>query len=266
MRPWNLLEPRTLLDAGGPRITAITPTEVHQRHVRPRGRDLERGDRLGDVHDRRRDRERSTRVRSRSRRSRKLDDLDYRISFDALSVRGTYQIVIGPNIADLPGQPDGPEPERQPAASRRRPVPVVADLRRRRHRVHDPIRSSARPTRPTTARISRSRDATVTIDGPHSFNSVHLIDGAVLTHSANTATQTHKLDLTVTQQVIVDASSKIDVTGKGYLPGYTTGNTTVGGAPAASGGSYGGLGASDRGATNAVYGDYADPDDWGSGG
>ena len=57
--------------------------------------------------------------------------------------------------------------------------------------------------------------------------------------------------------------SRIDVTGKGYLPGYTTGNTTVGGVHGRSGGSYGGGRRPDSGATNAVYGDYADPDDWG---
>ena len=56
------------------------------------------------------------------------------------------------------------------------------------------------------------------------------------------------------------------MSGKGYLAGRTTGNTTVGAATGDAGGSYGGLGASSRGASNAVYGDYADPDDWGSGG
>src|SRR5262249_44619400 len=118
------------------------------------------------------------------------------------------------------------------------------------------------------------KGTTVTIDGPHSFHSVHLIDGAVLTHSSDTATQTHKLDLSVTSQVIVDAASRIDVTGKGYVgasgttPGRTTGNTTVGGAQGYSGGSYGGSGVvgDPRGSTNRTYGDYADPDDWGSGG
>ncbi len=104
------------------------------------------------------------------------------------------------------------------------------------------------------------------IDGPRPFNSVQLIDGAVSTHTADTASQTHELDLTVTEQVIVDATSSIDVSGKGYLPGYTTGNTTLGGATGNSGGSYGGLGGSISGATNAVYGDYAAPDDWGAGG
>jgi hypothetical protein len=33
--------------------------------------------------------------------------------------------------------------------------------------------------------------ATVTIDGPHSFNSVRLANNAVLTHSPRTTTNTH---------------------------------------------------------------------------
>ena len=54
--------------------------------------------------------------------------------------------------------------------------------------------------------------------------------------------------------------------GLGYAAGHTTGNTTVGGATGRSGGSYGGLGQDDRGTTNAVYGDYTNPNDFGSGG
>ena len=76
----------------------------------------------------------------------------------------------------------------------------------------------------------------MTIDGAHSFNSIQLINGAVLTEDAGTATQMHTLDLTVTQQVIVDSTSRIDVTGQGYLAGRTTGNTTVGGVTGQSGG------------------------------
>ncbi|HEX8203831.1 MAG TPA: hypothetical protein VF590_25365 [Isosphaeraceae bacterium] len=63
----------------------------------------------------------------------------------------------------------------------------------------------------------------------------------------------------------MDGSSRIDVSGKGYLPGRTTGNSTTGGATGWSGGSYGGWGLGERGASNAVYGDYADPDEPGSG-
>jgi RHS repeat-associated protein len=105
--------------------------------------------------------------------------------------------------------------------------------------------------------------ATLTIDGAHTFRSVFLTNGAVLTHSPCTATETHKLELVVTNEIVISADSQIDVSGRGYLGGYTSGNTTVGAAGIAGGGSYGGLGG---GAANRVYGDYADPQDWGSGG
>jgi len=108
---------------------------------------------------------------------------------------------------------------------------------------------------------------TVAMDGPHAFNSLLLTDGAVLTHSPCTETSTHKLDLTVTNAIVVSTDSRIDVSGKGYIAGRTTGNTTNGAAQYNSGASYGGLGASwssDQPA-NAVYGDYAKPNEWGSG-
>ena len=55
---------------------------------------------------------------------------------------------------------------------------------------------------------------------------------------------------------------------EGFAPGYTTGNTTTGGATGRSGGSYAGIGGlfPTNAATNTTYGDYALPDDWGSGG
>ena len=113
--------------------------------------------------------------------------------------------------------------------------------------------------------------ATVTIDGPHSFNSLLLTNGAILTHSPCTATVTHKLDVTVTNAVVVSTNSRIDVSGLGYVAGRTKGNTTVGGATSDAGGSYGGLGGSsysggNSGTPNAAYGDYAAVEDWGSGG
>lgn len=107
---------------------------------------------------------------------------------------------------------------------------------------------------------------TVTIDGAHSFNSLLLTNSAVLTHSACTTTETHKLEVTVANGVVVDATSKVDVSGLGYIAGQTSGNTTVGGSSGGSGGSFGGLGGNWLGTANAVYGDCADPDDWGSGG
>ena len=114
--------------------------------------------------------------------------------------------------------------------------------------------------------------ATLTVDGPHAFNSLLLTNGAVLTHSPCSASQTHSLDLTCSNAVAVSANSSIDVSGRGYAGGRTTGNTNLGASTCLSGGSYGGLGGNGsigfgtcQGAANSIYGDYADPDDWGSG-
>ena len=46
-------------------------------------------------------------------------------------------------------------------------------------------------------------NTTVTINGPHSFNSLLPTSNAVLTHSPCTTTNTHKLDLTVANAVVV---------------------------------------------------------------
>ena len=66
---------------------------------------------------------------------------------------------------------------------------------------------------------------------------------------------------------MVSANSWIDVSAKGYLPGFTSGNTTVGASQGGAAGSYGGLADISPLAyqVNATYGDYADPNDWGSG-
>lgn len=97
--------------------------------------------------------------------------------------------------------------------------------------------------------------------------SLSLTGGSVLATFVATTTAVSKLELEISGTLLVEASSKIDVSEKGYLTGRTTGNTTVGGATGRSGGSYGGLGGKVvDGAPNAAYGDYADPDDWGSGG
>ena len=92
-----------------------------------------------------------------------------------------------------------------------------------------------------------------------------VVSGGVVNCLASTAGQMHKLGINVSGAVWVDGTSKIDVSGLGYLAGRTSGNTTVGAASGASGGSYGGLGGNHSGSANAVYGDYADPNDWGSG-
>ena len=88
----------------------------------------------------------------------------------------------------------------------------------------------------------------------------------MLTCPASTAIQMHKLEVEVSGPITVSPDSRIDVSGKGYVLGRTSGNTTNGAVTGTSGGSYGGLGGSRGGSANAVYGDYATPEDWGSGG
>ena len=192
----------------------------------------------------------------------KLDELDYQINFDSLSERGTYQIAIGPNIADPSGNlmdqnEDGTRGESTADQFRASLNEVLADTV-----FTAPVVISESNTSYDGQNIA-IKGTNVAINGAHNFSSVQLIDGAILTHSADSTTQTHKLDLTVANQVVVDATSRIDVSGEGYLYGRTTGNTTVGAAIGGSGGSYGGTGGG--GASNAAYGDYADPADWGSG-
>jgi hypothetical protein len=51
--------------------------------------------------------------------------------------------------------------------------------------------------------------ATLTVDGRHYFNSLLLTNGAALTHSPCTATNTHKLDLVVANEVMVSSNSRI---------------------------------------------------------
>jgi len=255
------LEPRTLLT--GPRITAITPTQVINgtfNHVdltfdtpidpttfTTDDASLTGPPGVGTVP---------------INNVVEQDSTHFEVRFAALTTRGTYHLAVGPNIADTQGNlmdqnQDGTGGE---------PNDVLTSS------LTDIQATTVFTSATTISETNTTYDgqdiaivgATVTINGTHSFNSVQLANGAVVTHSADTATQTHRLDFTVAEQVIVDASSRIDVTGKGYLPGYTTGNTQQGGATADASGSHGGLGT--PGGTNAVYDDYADPDDWGAGG
>ncbi|WP_415835185.1 Ig-like domain-containing protein [Corallococcus soli] len=120
---------------------------------------------------------------------------------------------------------------------------------------------------------------TLRIDGAHTFRNLYVLGGATLTHSEQGVSGRNLLDLTVTQEVRVDSSSKIDVSGRGYLggwrganqqrPGLTTGHASTGKTDV--GGSHGGYGYAEgyKAGSNPptpVYGDYWDPDDFGAGG
>src|SRR5690606_4310225 len=118
--------------------------------------------------------------------------------------------------------------------------------------------------------------ATVTLVGKRSFANVELVNGAVLTHRETTETEAYGLELEV-WSLAIDATSRIDVVGRGYLGGGRSGlgeiAHTVGfatGAQPGTGGSHGGLGGdyASNGANvpNPVYGNVANPVDLGSGG
>ncbi len=98
-----------------------------------------------------------------------------------------------------------------------------------------------------------------------------LSSNSVLTHGPTTGTAAFKLDLT-TDNLTIDATSRIDVTGLGFLGGGRPGNpsSTNGmtlGFKAVNGsgtaGSYGGLGG---GSSNPLYGVASNPNEVGSGG
>jgi hypothetical protein len=89
---------------------------------------------------------------------------------------------------------------------------------------------------------------TLTVDGSHSFASVSLTGGAVLTHSAAPAGESNnRLGLTISGAMSIDATSRVDANAKGYASttgpgaGNNSGNYASGGGHGGSGGnSYGG--------------------------
>jgi hypothetical protein len=181
-----------------------------------------------------------------------------------LTVRGDYTITLGPDIRDVSGNlmnqdNDGTNGEAIQDQFNANLRLILADV----------IFTTATAVSETNTAFNNKNilidGTTVAIDGPHQFTSVHIVNGGVLTHSASAATQTNTLGVSIADQLLVDASSRIDVTGKGYLAGRTSGNSTVGASTGRSGGSYGGMGFFEEGTPNAVYGDYADPDEPGSG-
>jgi hypothetical protein len=106
---------------------------------------------------------------------------------------------------------------------------------------------------------------------------ISLASQSVLSHYGATTTAVWKLEVT-SPNISVDATSKIDVSGKGYLAGWqngnnvvagrTFGNTNSGGSGLYNGASYGGLGgvSGSGGSVNAAYGSLVLPNEWGSGG
>jgi len=99
---------------------------------------------------------------------------------------------------------------------------------------------------------------TLTINGAHTFSSLTIKAGAIVTHSPADAISTYSMELTITGDLAIESGGHINLDGCGYPagqgPGATAGN---------AGGSYGGRGGGDSGPT---YGSAFAPTDLGSGG
>lgn len=103
------------------------------------------------------------------------------------------------------------------------------------------------------------------------FTGLVLQNNAVVTHAATTITQEYALEFSA-GYVTIDASSKIDVTGKGYSESTTPGRLrTYGNLPIDSGfngvgGSHAGVAVNSGAATNLTYGSIFEPNSLGSSG
>ncbi len=108
---------------------------------------------------------------------------------------------------------------------------------------------------------------TLTVDGAHTFESVTLINGGVLTHS--TASE-NLLDLTITGDMNIASGTSIDLSEKGYPggegPGQGTDNPNAYDAGGAGHGGDGGSSDADRIAGGESYGTITAPTLLGSGG
>ena len=103
----------------------------------------------------------------------------------------------------------------------------------------------------------------LTVNGQHDFNSMHILEGGILTHSAEE--EPNGFNLIIAGDFIVDFNGSVDVDGKGYTstgPGGGKASTWYG-----SGGGYGGKGGQSVDfAGGDPYGSVCEPNDLGSGG
>lgn len=115
-------------------------------------------------------------------------------------------------------------------------------------------------------------NATVTIEGTHSFRNVELVGTSVLTHAQTTLTNEPTFNLT-TWALTIHSNASINMDRRGYLGGDQLGNGNEGrttnnaiGSTPRSGGSHGGLGGVWTGTPNPLYGNLTQPTELGSGG
>ncbi|MCY2954352.1 MAG: PKD domain-containing protein [Planctomycetota bacterium] len=157
-----------------------------------------------------------------------LGGFSYAIGFAQQTRRGVYVVTMGPALVDLDGNrmdqdQDGIQGESDDDVVAFRFEAFDADV---------VLTSPTTIAADDTAFDGESlcvRGATVTIDGVHTFSSLHLLEGAVLTHSLGASMSLH-----ITGEAVISASSAISASGRGAgTPAATPGGTlglTVDGA------------------------------------
>ncbi len=112
---------------------------------------------------------------------------------------------------------------------------------------------------------------TVTIDGPHSFRDLVVLDGASVNHREATPGAEYALDVELTRDLFVACDGAVNVTGQGYLGGprhagraFGYGNNQAEGANHLTGASHGGRGGLFDG-SSLPYGSLFDPREPGGG-
>jgi uncharacterized repeat protein (TIGR01451 family) len=113
---------------------------------------------------------------------------------------------------------------------------------------------------------------TVIMNGQHQFQALTITNMATLTHSETTTTSICSVQLTITENLMIENGGNLNVNGKGYQGGYKSGNDSeygrtinnTNGSKQTSGGSYGGTGGGDYACD--MYGDISKPIYPGSGG
>jgi len=183
----------------------------------------------------------------------KVNNIDYIINLAApISVNGEYTLKVGPNILTPLGR--GMDQDRD-GFENENPDDI-----------YNSTFMLGKTYEVTTPQTILSGDktydnhhiivdgTTLTIDGSHSFTSVQVINGGVITHTTQAA---DKLSISA-NTISIDSTSKIDVTGKGNLPSLSSYYT---------GGSYGGNGGlwRNRTTSNPIYGSEIQPIDFGVG-
>ncbi len=184
----------------------------------------------------------------------------YTISFAAIAAQGDYELNVGPQVTDLVGNrmnQDGDSTNGeagQDVARENFTVLVGATW------------LTSRTTISETDTTYENRDlvvngVTLTVTGQHTFNSLYVVNTGTVTHAAaNTA----GMQLTISDDLAVDETSRITADGAGYAGGGGNSGQGPGAGGNESGGGPGGGGGGTTG--GVAYDSSLTPTDLGSGG